>query len=65
MRLFGSERIFRMVDSMGLPDDTPIDARILSGAIESAQKRLEDQNFKRRKYVLSYDDIMNQQRTII
>ena len=65
MRLFGSERILNLVSNMGLPDDVPIDARILSGAIESAQKRLEDQNFKRRKYVLSYDDIMNQQRTII
>jgi preprotein translocase subunit SecA len=65
MRLFGSERILNMVTNMGLPDDMPIDARILSGAIESAQKRLEDQNFKRRKYVLSYDDVMNQQRTII
>ena len=65
MRLFGSERILTMVSNMGLPDDMPIDARILSGAIESAQKRLEDQNFKRRKYVLSYDDIMNQQRNII
>lgn len=65
MRLFGSEKLFGMVANMGLPDDMPIDARILSGAIESAQKRLEDQNFKRRKYVLAYDDIMNQQRTVI
>ena len=65
MRLFGSERLLNLVANMGLPDDMPIDARILSGAIESAQKRLEDQNFKRRKYVLSYDDIMNQQRNII
>ena len=65
MRLFGSERMLNMVANMGLPDDMPIDARILSGAIEGAQKRLEDQNFKRRKYVLAYDDIMNQQRTII
>ncbi len=65
MRLFGSDRMLTMIGNMGLPDDMPIDARILSGAIESAQKRLEDQNFKRRKYVLSYDDIMNQQRTVI
>ncbi|MBQ7319392.1 MAG: preprotein translocase subunit SecA [Clostridia bacterium] len=65
MRLFGSERILNMVANMGLPDDMPIDAKLLSGAIESAQKRLEDQNFKRRKYVLAYDDIMNQQRTVI
>ena len=65
MRLFGSERILNLIGNMGWPDDMPIDARILSGAIESAQKRLEDQNFKRRKYVLSYDDVMNQQRSII
>ena len=65
MRLFGSERILNMIGNMGWPDDMPIDARMLSGAIESAQKRLEDQNFKRRKHVLSYDDVMNQQRTII
>ncbi len=65
MRLFGSERVLNLISNMGWPDDSPIDARILSGAIESAQKRLEDQNFKRRKYVLSYDDVMNQQRSII
>ncbi len=65
MRLFGSERILNMVNNMGLPDDMPIDAKLLSGAIEGAQKRLEEQNFKRRKYVLAYDDIMNQQRSVI
>ena len=66
MRLFGNnERIIAMIDRLGLDEDTPIEARILSGTIESAQKRIEDNNFKRRKYVLSYDDVMNQQRTII
>lgn len=65
MRLFGSEKIFGIVDALGLDDDTPIDARILSNQIESAQKRIEDQNFKRRKNVLTYDDVMNQQRNII
>lgn len=65
MRLFGSERMMGFVDRMGLDDDTPIDAAILSNSIESAQKRIEDQNFKRRKYVLAYDDVMNQQRTVI
>lgn len=65
MRLFGSEKIFGLVDALGLDDDTPIDARILSNQIESAQKRIEDQNFKRRKNVLVYDDVMNQQRNII
>ncbi len=65
MRLFGSERLIGMVNRLGLPDDTPIDAKILSGRIEFAQKQIEDQNFKRRKYVLTYDDVMNQQRNLI
>ena len=65
MRLFGSERIIGVVERLGLDEDTPIDAKILSGSIESAQKRLEDQNFNRRKNVLSYDDVMNQQRTVV
>lgn len=65
MRLFGSDRIIGMVDKLGLDEDTPIDAKILSGSIESAQKKLEDQNFNRRKNVLAYDDVMNQQRTVI
>ena len=65
MRLFGSERLIGIVERMGLPDDTPIDAKILSNTIESAQKKIEDQNFKRRKYVLTYDDVMNQQRNVI
>ena len=65
MRLFGSERLIGMVERLGLEDDQPIEARILSHSIEDAQKRLEDNNFARRKNVLSYDDVMNQQRTII
>ena len=65
MRLFGSDKIIGLVDRMGLDDNTPIDARLLSNTIESAQKRIEDRDFKRRKYVLSYDDVMNQQRSII
>ena len=65
MRLFGSEKMLGIVNALGLPEDAPIDAKILSNTIESAQKRIEDQNFKRRKYVLSYDDVMNQQRNII
>ena len=66
MRLFGNnERIISMIDRLGLDEETPIEAGILSGTIESAQKKIEDNNFKRRKYVLSYDDVMNQQRTII
>ncbi len=65
MRLFGNnERIIAMIDRLGVDEDTPIQARILSNTIESAQKRIEDQNFKRRKYVLAYDDVMNQQRNL-
>ncbi len=65
MRLFGSERLMGVVDRLGLPDNMPIDARILSNTIESAQKKIEDQNFRRRKHVLTYDDVMNQQRNVI
>ena len=66
MRLFGNnERIVSIIDRLGLDEDTPIEANILSNTIETAQKRIEDNNFKRRKYVLAYDDVMNQQRTII
>ena len=65
MRLFGSDRLIAIVDRLGLDEDTPIDAKILSNTIENAQKRIEDQNFKRRKYVLTYDDVMNQQRNLI
>ncbi|MBR2927264.1 MAG: preprotein translocase subunit SecA [Clostridia bacterium] len=65
MRLFGTDRLQGIVGALKLPDDTPIDAKILSGAIENAQKRIEDANFKRRKYVLSYDDVMNQQRGVV
>jgi len=65
MRLFGSDRISTLCEKLGLDEDTPIDARILSGSIESAQKRIEDNNFNRRKNVLTYDDVMNQQRNVI
>jgi len=62
LRLFGSEKIAGMVERLGLDEDTPIDAAILSGTIENAQKRLESMNFERRKNVLLYDNVMNQQR---
>ncbi len=65
MRLFGSERILGMVSRLGIREDDPIDAKILSNSIESAQKNLEDTHFQRRKNVLAYDDVMNQQRTVI
>ena len=65
LRLFGTDRMMGIVESLGLPEDQQIDARILSNSIESAQKRLEGNNFQRRKTVLMYDDVMNQQRNII
>ena len=65
MRRFGSDRIGDMCIKLGLDEDTPIDAKILSGSIENAQKKIEDNNFQRRKNVLTYDDVMNQQRNVI
>ena len=65
MRLFGSERMSNMMDSLGVDEDTPLDHKMLSGAIEQAQKTVESRNFQTRKSVLEYDDVMNQQRNII
>ena len=68
MRLFGGDRMDRlkgMMDKLGIDDDTPIDAKILSGAIENAQKTVESRNFQVRKNVLQYDDVMNTQRKVI
>ena len=65
MRLFGSERMANMMDTLGVDEDTPLDHKMLSGAIEQAQKTVESRNFQTRKSVLEYDDVMNQQRNII
>ena len=65
MRLFGSERVMNMMDALKVDDDTPLDAKMLSGAIEQAQKTVESRNFQTRKSVLEYDDVMNKQREII
>ena len=65
MRLFSSERVMAMMDAMGLDEDTPIDARILSNAVENAQKSVEGRHFRSRKSVLEYDNVMNTQREII
>jgi preprotein translocase subunit SecA len=65
MRLFGSERIMGMLDRFGMDDDTPIDQKMLSGAIESAQKKVESRNFGIRKSVVEYDDVLNKQRGVI
>ncbi|MBR7142319.1 MAG: preprotein translocase subunit SecA [Clostridia bacterium] len=65
MRLFGSDRIMGLVETLGLEEDQPIEAKFLSNSIESAQRRVEGNNFERRKNVLNYDDVMNQQRALI
>ena len=65
MRLFSSDRVYAMMDALGLDEDTPIDAKILSGAVENAQKSVESRNFRSRKSVLEYDDVMNVQREVI
>ncbi len=65
MRLFGSERIMGMMDTLGIDEDTPIEQKILSNAIENAQKKVESRNFQSRKSVLEYDDVMNVQRKVI
>ncbi len=65
MRLFGSERIQKMMETLGIPDDEPIDQKMLSGAIENAQKKVETRNFGIRRHVLEYDDVMNTMRTTI
>lgn len=65
MRIFGSERVKKMVETFGLEEDQPIEANILTKSIENAQKSLESRNFDSRKHVLQYDEVMNQQRKII
>ncbi|GBG06358.1 preprotein translocase subunit SecA [Paenibacillus agaridevorans] len=65
MRRFGSENIMVMMDRLGLEEDQPIESRMISKAVESAQKRVEGSNFDTRKVVLQYDDVMNQQREVI
>ena len=65
MRLFGSERIMNMMETLKVDEDTPLDAKILSNSIEQAQRTVESRNFQTRKSVLEYDDVMNQQRGII
>ena len=65
MRLFSSDRIMSMMDMLGIDEDTPIDAKILSNAVENAQKNVESRHFRTRKTVLEYDDVMNIQREVI
>ena len=65
MRLFGSERVMGMMEKLGVDEDTPIEQKMLTNAIESAQKQVESKNFQQRKNVLEYDDVMNTQREVI
>ena len=65
MRLFSSDRIMNLMNTLGLDEDTPIDAKILSGAVENAQSSVESRHFRSRKNVLEYDNVMNTQREVI
>ena len=65
MRLFGGDRVKKMMETLGIPDDEAIEAGLISKSIESAQKKIEGFNFDARKHVLEYDDVMNKQRTIV
>ena len=65
MRLFGSERLINMFNTMGVPENQEIEHKMLSNAIETAQKKIESNNFGIRKNLLEYDQVMNEQREII
>ena len=65
MRLFATDRVVGMMDTLGMEEDMPINARIITGAVENAQKSVESRNFRSRKTVLEYDDVMNTQREVI
>ena len=65
MKIFGGNAISKVYNTLGADEDMPIEARIISKAVESAQKKVEDRNFSIRKHVLQYDDVMNTQREII
>ena len=65
MRLFSTDRVMGIMDSLGLEEDMPIDAKILSNAVENAQKNVESIHFRSRKSVLEYDNVMNTQREVI
>ncbi len=65
MRLFGSDRIVSAITALGLPEEEPIEHKMLTSAIENSQKRVEGRNFNIRKHVLQYDDVMNKQREVI
>ncbi|WP_296953735.1 preprotein translocase subunit SecA [uncultured Dialister sp.] len=65
LRIFGGDNIKKLMEKMGLDEDEPINSKMVSNAIQKAQKRVEARNFDIRKYVLEYDDVMNQQRKVV
>lgn len=65
LRIFGGDNIKKLMERLGLDEDEPINSRMVSNAIQKAQKRVEARNFDIRKYVLEYDDVMNQQRKVV
>ena len=65
MRLFSVDRVMAMMEALNIDENTPIDAKMLSNAVENAQKSVESRNFRARKNVLEYDDVMNVQREVI
>ncbi len=65
MRLFGGDRLQSLMDTLKIEEDMPIDAKLISSSIESAQRKVEGRNFEMRKNVLKFDDVMNKQREII
>lgn len=65
MRIFGSDNIAKFMDRLGMEEDEPITARMITKSIEKAQKKVESHNFEIRKYVLEYDDVMNKQREVL
>ena len=65
MRIFGSDNIYKFMDKLGMDEDEPITAKMITRSIEKAQKKVESHNFEIRKYVLEYDDVMNQQREVL
>ncbi|MDN4526148.1 preprotein translocase subunit SecA [Fictibacillus fluitans] len=65
MRRFGSDNMMNMMERLGMDEDTPIESKLVTKAVESAQKRVEGSNFDARKQLLQYDDVMRQQREII
>ena len=65
MRIFGADNISGIMDKLGMEEDEPIEHSLITKSIERAQKKVEDHNYNIRKYILEYDDVMNQQREVL